>query len=445
MPAAAPTSGIAATTTLCLGNLDEHLDHRYGAGIARPFPAPVQREALGTRPDPARVGLDRGAHGPARRIAPSIFSGRGGGARRCGQAPSHLPGTRQLPARSSGPWPGAFHAAAAAIGRAHRYARAQPCDRGRRAPALETHRLDASTAGARQLCCPTFRRRCGAPSDHLVTLPLVLRACLRSIHDSTLRCSAFLLRGRRIAGPQGRVESHVFGIPARCRTMASSVEISALQSTPNVDGDLCEQVIRDCNPCNAKEPRRGSPRHGIRLPCGYPVPTHGRAAIVEGASDWLAGRAHAASAVSASGPAKTRTRRSPRATRRGRTGPRNLKRTVACATTCLIVRAGDESLHPRWRGDGEPRNFRPAGVLAFGATRRNGTSDACDFYHSMPGPRWPAHHAICSQNAAFLSGYQARRVRMRRSGRDARTREPAVRSLRLVRTRLARPESSTGT
>ena len=70
----------------------------------------------------------------------------------------------------------------------------------------------------------------------------------------------------------------------------------------------------------------------------------------------------------------------------------------------LIVRAGDQSLHPRWLAGGKPRNFDLL-VSYFGATPER-YRDACDFYHSMPGPRWPAHHAICSQNAAFLSGYQ---------------------------------------
>lgn len=70
----------------------------------------------------------------------------------------------------------------------------------------------------------------------------------------------------------------------------------------------------------------------------------------------------------------------------------------------IIVRAGDKSLHPRWRGKGEPGNFDLL-VSYFGSTPER-YRDACDFYHSMPGARWPAHHAVCSQNEVFLGRYQ---------------------------------------
>lgn len=70
----------------------------------------------------------------------------------------------------------------------------------------------------------------------------------------------------------------------------------------------------------------------------------------------------------------------------------------------LIVRAGDDSLHPRWLGNAVPRNFDLL-VSYFGATPER-YRDGSDFYHSMPGPRWPAHHAICSQNPEFLARYQ---------------------------------------
>ena len=67
----------------------------------------------------------------------------------------------------------------------------------------------------------------------------------------------------------------------------------------------------------------------------------------------------------------------------------------------LIVRAGDESLHPRWRGNGEARNFDLL-VSYFGATPGR-YRDECDFYHAMPGARWPAHHAICSTDCRTSS------------------------------------------
>ena len=70
----------------------------------------------------------------------------------------------------------------------------------------------------------------------------------------------------------------------------------------------------------------------------------------------------------------------------------------------LIVRAGDASLHPRWLEGGRPRNFDLL-VSYFGATPDLFSKDG-EYYHVMTGPRWPAHHAICSRNAALLANYQ---------------------------------------
>ena len=70
----------------------------------------------------------------------------------------------------------------------------------------------------------------------------------------------------------------------------------------------------------------------------------------------------------------------------------------------LIVRAGDQSLHPTWLGAaGEPRNFDLM-VSYFGATPGR-FRDGADHYHAMVGPRWPAHDAICKESAELLARY----------------------------------------
>lgn len=70
----------------------------------------------------------------------------------------------------------------------------------------------------------------------------------------------------------------------------------------------------------------------------------------------------------------------------------------------LVVRAGDDSLHPHWLGKGEPRNFDLL-VSYFGSTPKR-YSKQCEIYHALPGPRWPAHHAIVSENIKFLQQYR---------------------------------------
>jgi hypothetical protein len=68
----------------------------------------------------------------------------------------------------------------------------------------------------------------------------------------------------------------------------------------------------------------------------------------------------------------------------------------------LIVRAGDASLHPRWMaGD---RNFDLM-VSYYGRTP-NQFNRGCEYYHAMPGPRWPAHDAIAKHHMDLLRRYR---------------------------------------
>lgn len=70
----------------------------------------------------------------------------------------------------------------------------------------------------------------------------------------------------------------------------------------------------------------------------------------------------------------------------------------------LIVRAGDDSLHPRWLGHGEPRTFDLM-VSYYGDTPGR-FNEGIEYYHAMKGPRWPAHHAICSHHMPLLRKYR---------------------------------------
>jgi hypothetical protein len=69
----------------------------------------------------------------------------------------------------------------------------------------------------------------------------------------------------------------------------------------------------------------------------------------------------------------------------------------------LVVRAGDDSLHPTWlRGDGS-KSFDLL-VSYFGDVEGR-YKERCDFYHVMTGPRWPAHDAICRAYPVLIAQY----------------------------------------
>lgn len=69
----------------------------------------------------------------------------------------------------------------------------------------------------------------------------------------------------------------------------------------------------------------------------------------------------------------------------------------------VIVRAGDDSLHPQWLGGRGRRDFDLL-VSYYGDTAGRYCGDA-EHYHTMPGPRWPAHAVICREHAALLAHY----------------------------------------
>lgn len=69
----------------------------------------------------------------------------------------------------------------------------------------------------------------------------------------------------------------------------------------------------------------------------------------------------------------------------------------------LVVRAGDDSLHPGWVQQGCDRSFDL--LVSYYGTEVDQHRAGADYYHVMQGPRWPAHDAICRANRTFLEHY----------------------------------------
>ena len=69
----------------------------------------------------------------------------------------------------------------------------------------------------------------------------------------------------------------------------------------------------------------------------------------------------------------------------------------------ILVRAGDDSLHPQWLVGQEPREYDLC-ISYFGSTPDRYRSEA-DYYHVQPGPRWPAHYALCQEHWDWISAY----------------------------------------
>jgi hypothetical protein len=70
----------------------------------------------------------------------------------------------------------------------------------------------------------------------------------------------------------------------------------------------------------------------------------------------------------------------------------------------IIVRAGDQSLHPGWLGDRQRRRFDVM-ISYYGAEPDRFRADA-DHYRAETGPRWPIHHRIMQEEGALLARYE---------------------------------------
>ena len=71
----------------------------------------------------------------------------------------------------------------------------------------------------------------------------------------------------------------------------------------------------------------------------------------------------------------------------------------------IVVRAGDDSLHPTWLAGAEDRNFDIL-VSYFGTDPGDRARDA-DYFEAVPGMKWPRLHQLWEERREWLSRYEA--------------------------------------
>ncbi|MBV9125757.1 MAG: hypothetical protein JO112_20600 [Planctomycetes bacterium] len=69
----------------------------------------------------------------------------------------------------------------------------------------------------------------------------------------------------------------------------------------------------------------------------------------------------------------------------------------------IVVRAGDDSLHPGWLADRPGKDFDVL-VSYFGATEGK-WRDQADHYQAEPGPKWPSLNRLCQEQWPLLRQY----------------------------------------
>jgi hypothetical protein len=69
----------------------------------------------------------------------------------------------------------------------------------------------------------------------------------------------------------------------------------------------------------------------------------------------------------------------------------------------LVVRAGEESLHPSWLNASRPRDFDL--LVSYYGDVPGRYREMADVYHAMKGPRWPAHNELCRTQPALFESY----------------------------------------
>jgi hypothetical protein len=79
-------------------------------------------------------------------------------------------------------------------------------------------------------------------------------------------------------------------------------------------------------------------------------------------------------------------------------------RTSIARSNLLVVRAGDSSLHPTWLAGEGSRNFDI--LVSYFGNQPDRYREQAEHYHTMHGPRWPAHDVICRNHQGILAAYQ---------------------------------------
>ena len=268
-------------------NLDEHLEQRYGAGIARHFLRPYNEKLWG--PDLTRLATDWTAErmaGSAK--AKEQFLAQGG-------ARTPLQADTQVAYPARGGYGEIFRALAQRIPRL-RF--------GESVAQIDTHGRSLATARGERLRWENIVSTLPLPAllgllpnvpapllravDRLAALPvtLVMLALNARLETRMQRvyCAGDEMPGHKIVLNHNS-SNYLRALPRH----GILVEVSNGGAAGN--DELCERVMRGLQSMQLLESRdQVAATRVIRLPYAYPVPTHERAAIVGEAQEWLAGQ-----------------------------------------------------------------------------------------------------------------------------------------------------------
>ena len=283
-------SGLAEVAALGpAANLDEHLEQRYGAGIARHFLRPYNEKLWG--PDLTRLAADWTAERMAGSSATAENFRAEGGARTPLQAGTSV----AYPAR--GGYGEIFRALAGRIANLRFGQSAQRIDPQRRT--LQTlrgeqlpwkHIVSTLPLPALLGMLPDVPEALRQSVERLVALPLTL--VLLALHtrlDTPVQrvyCADAAMPGHKIVLNHNS-SAYLRSLPRH----GILVEVSNATGERAGSEALCESVIAGLQSMGliANRSQVASTRV-IEIALGYPVPTHERSAIVAAAQAWLAAR-----------------------------------------------------------------------------------------------------------------------------------------------------------
>jgi protoporphyrinogen oxidase len=270
-----------ANGTKAARNFDEHIESRFGPGIARHFMRPYNEKLWGrdlTRLEaawtservapasPAAAG-ESGKRAPLRSDERVAYPARGGFGEIFGALAKRIPHLRL------GEAVGRIEAGAVVTQSGERIA----C----------RHIVSTLPLPTLLAAIPDVPVALRASVDRLVALPLALVMIALDGRLESLRQRAYsadaAFPGHKIALNHNS-STYLQGLPHH----GILVEVSAANTPHADDAKLIEEVIAGLGRMGLLESaRRVTATRVVRAPLGYPVPTHGRTAIVEEARAWL--------------------------------------------------------------------------------------------------------------------------------------------------------------
>jgi UDP-galactopyranose mutase len=272
-----------AGPTAAAANFDEHIERRYGAGIARHFLRPYNEKLWGR--DLTRLE----SSWTSERVAPPSVS----------EAPGDE--GRRTPLRS-GEW--VAYPARGGYGEIFRALAARvPVRFNQSVARVDPLEGEVVTQAGERFACRHVISTLPLPAllDLVPGVPAPLRQRVAQLAAVPLTLVLVALDGR-LATQRQRIYCAGASFPGHKVVLNHSssnhlaalphhgvlVEVSEANGGVADDARLVEQVIRGLREMQVLEPEsRVASTSVIRLPLGYPVPTHARAAIVEEARRWL--------------------------------------------------------------------------------------------------------------------------------------------------------------